>query len=168
MDKDSCDTLIARMIYHALLKRGKFEEYRNYVLGKVTRDELIERYNLQSERDSVICAKIGEDNYKELIAQIKKRLNGARIDIIVGGPPCQAYSHIGRAVDDKNMRWDSRKFLYRYYVEFLKALKPKIFVFENVPGLISAGKGRYLEVMRRLMKNYLSAFSAWKCPSNNW
>lgn len=152
MEKDSCDTLITRMIYHVLLKRGKFEEYRNYVLGKVTRDELIEKYNLQSERDSVICAKIGEDNYKELIAQVKKRLNGDRIDIIVGGPPCQAYSHIGRAVDNKNMRWDSRKFLYRYYVEFLKALKPKIFVFENVPGLITSGKGCYLREMRKLMK----------------
>jgi DNA (cytosine-5)-methyltransferase 1 len=152
MDRNSCDTLITRMIYHALLKREKFEEYRNYILGKVTRDELIEKYNLQTERDSVICAKIGADNYEELIAQVKKRLNGGQLDIVVGGPPCQAYSHIGRAVDDKNMRWDNRKFLYRYYVEFLKALKPKIFVFENVPGLMTSGKGRYLREMRKLMK----------------
>ena len=152
MDKDSCDTLITRMVYHALLKRGKFEEYRDYILGNVTRDELIEKYNLQTERDSVICAKIKENNYKELISQVKKRLKGGQLDIIVGGPPCQAYSHIGRAVDDKNMRWDSRKFLYRYYLEFLKALKPKIFVFENVPGLMTSGKGRYLREMRKLMK----------------
>ena len=152
MDKDSCDTLITRMVYHALLKKGKFEEYKNYVLGRVTRDELIEKYNLQTERDSVICAKIGKDNYKELIAQIKKRLNGSSLDVVVGGPPCQAYSHIGRAVDEKNMRWDNRKFLFRYYVEFLKALQPKIFVFENVYGLITSGKGRYLRDMRKLMK----------------
>ncbi len=152
MDRDSCDTLITRMVYHSLLKGGKFDEYRDYVLGDVTRDELIEKYSLQNERDSVICARIGEDNYKELITQVKKRLKGRRLDIIVGGPPCQAYSHIGRAVDDKNMRWDSRKFLYRYYLEFLKALKPKIFVFENVPGLMTSGKGRYLRDMRKLMK----------------
>src|SRR3989344_1780604 len=153
MNRDSCDTLITRMMYHALLKIGRFDEYRDYVLGNVTRDELIEKYNLQTERDSVICAKIKENNYKELISQVKKRLKGGQLDIIVGGPPCQAYSHIGRAVDDKNMRWDSRKFLYRYYLEFLKALKPKIFVFENVPGLMTSGKGRYLREMRKLMKH---------------
>lgn len=153
MDKDSCDTLITRMMYHALLKIGKFDEYQNYVLGNITRDEIIEKYGLQNERGSVICAKIGDKNYKELISEIKKRLNGERLDIIVGGPPCQAYSHIGRAVDDKNMRWDSRKFLYRYYLEFLKALKPKIFVFENVPGLQTSGKGKYLREMRKLMKD---------------
>jgi DNA (cytosine-5)-methyltransferase 1 len=59
------------------------------------------------------------------------------------------------------MRRDERNFLYRYYVEFLKALRPKIFVFENVPGLESAGKGRYLEDMRRLMKRagYASGYT---------
>lgn len=152
MDKNSCSTLITRMIYHALIKKGKLNDYKKYVLGKLTRDELIEKYGLQKERDSVICAKIEKENYKELIGQIKKRLNGEKLDIIVGGPPCQAYSYIGRARDEKSMRRDKRNFLYRYYVEFLKALKPKIFVFENVPGLISAGKGKYLKDMRCLMK----------------
>lgn len=152
MDKNACDTLITRMVYHALLKKGKLDEYRNYVLGKVTRDALIEKYGLQKERDSVICSKIKEDNYKELIEQIKTRLDGEDLDMIVGGPPCQAYSYIGRARDGHGMRNDDRNFLYKYYVEFLKALKPKIFVFENVPGLKSAGKGKYLRDMQRLMK----------------
>lgn len=152
MDKNACNTLITRMVYHALLKKGKLDDYKNYVLGKITRDALIEKYGLQKERDSVICAKIGKHSYKELIGQIKERLNGGNLDMIVGGPPCQAYSYIGRARDDKNMRRDERNFLYRYYVEFLKVFKPKIFVFENVPGLESAGKGRYLKDMRHLMK----------------
>jgi DNA (cytosine-5)-methyltransferase 1 len=161
MDKNACSTLITRMVYHALLRKGRIGEYKKYVLGKITRDSLIEKYGLQKERDSVICAKIGEDNYQELINQIKSRLDGQRLDIIVGGPPCQAYSYIGRARDNKNMRRDKRNFLYRYYVEFLKALRPKIFVFENVPGLESAGKGRYLEDMRRLMKRagYTSGYT---------
>lgn len=152
MDKNACNTLITRMVYHALLKQGKLSEYKKYVLGKTTREALIEEHGLQKERDSVICAKIGKDNYKELIRRIKERLNGQKLDIIVGGPPCQAYSYIGRARDSKNMRRDERNFLYRYYVEFLKALKPKIFVFENVPGLETAGRGKYLRDMRRLMK----------------
>jgi len=153
MDKKACSTLITRMVYHALLKKDKLDDYRNYVFGRITRDSLIEKYGLQKEKDSVICAKIEKNNITELIQQIKKRLNGKRIDIIVGGPPCQAYSYIGRARDGKNMRRDERNFLYRYYVEFLKALKPKVFVFENVPGLETAGKGKYLRDMRRLMKH---------------
>lgn len=152
MDKNACNTLITRMVYHALLQKGKMDEYKNYVLGKITRESLIEKYGLQKERDSVICSKISEDNYKNLIEQIKTRLNGENVDMIVGGPPCQAYSYIGRARDEHNMRNDDRNFLYKYYVQFLKALKPKIFVFENVPGLKSAGKGKYLRDMQRLMK----------------
>jgi DNA (cytosine-5)-methyltransferase 1 len=50
------------------------------------------------------------------------------------------------------MKRDQRNYLYKYYVEFLKALKPKIFVFENVPGLLSAGRGIYLKRMRDLME----------------
>lgn len=151
MDENACSTLVTRMIYHALRKRGKLDEYKRYILGKITRDELIEKYKLQKEKDSAICTKIENDNYKGLIRQIRTRLNGKQLDIIVGGPPCQAYSYIGRA-RDKNMHRDERNFLYKYYVEFLKALKPKIFVFENVPGLQSAGKGKYLKDMRRLME----------------
>jgi DNA (cytosine-5)-methyltransferase 1 len=152
MDKNACNTLITRMVYHSLLKKGKMDEYKSYILGKITRESLIEKYGLQKEKDSVICSKIKEDNYKDLIEQIKTRLNGESLDMIIGGPPCQAYSYIGRARDEHNMRNDDRNFLYKYYVEFLKALKPKIFVFENVPGLKSAGKGKYLRDMRRLMK----------------
>lgn len=151
-DKNACDTIITRMVYHALVKKGKTSEYKNYLLGKISRDDLIEKYGLQKERDSVMCAKIGEDNYKSLIDQVIDRLGGEPLDMIVGGPPCQAYSYIGRARDKHNMRRDDRNLLYRYYVEFLRKLKPKIFVFENVPGIKSAGKGRYLADMRKLMK----------------
>jgi DNA (cytosine-5)-methyltransferase 1 len=152
MDKKACDTIRTRMIYHALMNKGLVNEYKKYVLGDINRDSLIEKYRLQKESDSVICSKIDEHNYKDLIEEIKKRLGGGKLDMIIGGPPCQAYSHIGRARDDQNMRWDRRKFLYRYYVEFLKALNPKIFVFENVPGLITSGKGKYLKDMQGLMQ----------------
>lgn len=152
MDKKACSTLITRMVYHALLKKDKLDDYRNYVLGRITRDSLIGKYGLQKEKDSVICAKIEKNNITELIQQVKKRLNGKRLDIIVGGPPCQAYSYIGRARNNGNMRRDERNFLYRYYVEFLKSLKPKVFIFENVPGLETAGRGKYLRDMRHLMK----------------
>lgn len=152
MDKEACETIRTRMVYHALKKKGKLDEYKKYLLGEKTRDEIVDKYKLNKEIDSVIQEKISRDNYKQLIDGVKKKLNGADLDIIIGGPPCQAYSHIGRGSDRKHMKRDPRKFLYQYYVEFLKALKPKVFIFENVPGLLSSGKGMYLNSMRLAMK----------------
>lgn len=152
MDENACSTLVTRMIYHALCKMDRLDEYKRYILGKMTRDELIEKYNLQKERDSVICATIENKNCSLLIKEISKRLSGQKLDMIIGGPPCQAYSYIGRARDKNRMVNDNRNFLYKYYVKFLKKFKPKIFIFENVPGILTAGGGKYLDDMRNLMK----------------
>lgn len=152
MDKNACDTLVTRMVYHALKDMGKYSEYKEYLKGEISLEAIVEKYGLEAERDSVICAKIDESNYHSLISTIQENLNGRQLDMIVGGPPCQAYSYIGRARDVERMHSDERNFLYKYYVEFLKALQPKMFVFENVPGLLSAGKGKYLHDMRELMK----------------
>lgn len=160
MDKEACETIRTRMVYHALRKKGKLDEYKKYISGKITRDQIVNKYKLTKEIDSVIQEKISRENYKQLIDEVKRKLNGADLDIIIGGPPCQAYSHIGRGSDRNHMKRDPRKFLYQYYVEFLKALKPKVFIFENVPGLLSSGKGIYLNKMRLAMKTagYNTAF----------
>jgi len=152
MDKDACDTIRTRMAYHTLRRTGKLGEYRKYLLGKIDRETLVHNNNLEKEFDSVIQAEISQDNIKDLIMDVKKRLGDGRLDMIIGGPPCQAYSHIGRSSDKKRMRRDKRKFLYQYYVEFLRAFRPKLFVFENVPGLLNAGGGVYLKNMRQMMK----------------
>ena len=60
------------------------------------------------------------------------------IDIIIGGPPCQAYSIAGRVRDENGMRDDYRNYLFEHYLSVVNRYKPKFFVFENVPGLLSA------------------------------
>ncbi len=60
------------------------------------------------------------------------------IDIIIGGPPCQAYSVAGRVRDENGMNDDYRNFLFEHYLSVVKRYKPKLFVFENVPGILSA------------------------------
>ena len=70
------------------------------------------------------------------------------LDVIIGGPPCQAYSIVGRARDPKGMADDPRNHLYLHYVKFLKKYKPKMFVFENVPGILSAKNGEFLEKIK--------------------
>lgn len=60
------------------------------------------------------------------------------VDIIIGGPPCQAYSVAGRIRDKENMKNDYRNYLFEHYMEVVNRYRPKLFVFENVPGMLSA------------------------------
>ena len=64
------------------------------------------------------------------------KVNG--IDVIVGGPPCQAYSIAGRVRDENGMKNDYRNYLFESYLKVVNRYKPKAFVFENVPGILSA------------------------------
>ena len=63
---------------------------------------------------------------------------GGEVDVIVGGPPCQAYSIAGRIRDENGMKNDYRNYLFETYLTVVKQFKPKAFVFENVLGLLSA------------------------------
>lgn len=65
-------------------------------------------------------------------------VKGKRVDLIIGGPPCQAYSVAGRIRDAHGMRNDYRNYLFESYVKVLNHYHPKAFVFENVPGILSA------------------------------
>lgn len=60
------------------------------------------------------------------------------IDVIIGGPPCQAYSVAGRVRDEHGMKDDYRNYLFEHYCSVVARYKPLAFVFENVPGLLSA------------------------------
>ena len=154
MDKASCNTLLTRTAYHYLIEKGQKGIYVDYLKNKITRDEL---YNLLPKelKKSVINESIGVDNNTKIFKQIDEIKGTKKIDLIVGGPPCQAYSLIGRAADKDGMRNDDRNYLYIQYAEFLKKYKPKVFVFENVLGLLSAkdkNGEKYLDKMLNLFR----------------
>lgn len=65
-------------------------------------------------------------------------VNNETVDLIIGGPPCQAYSLAGRIRDEDGMRNDYRNYLFESYLKLVTHFKPKLFVFENVPGILSA------------------------------
>lgn len=60
------------------------------------------------------------------------------VDLIIGGPPCQAYSIAGRVRDENGMKNDYRNYLFEHYLSVVKRYRPKLFIFENVPGILSA------------------------------
>ncbi|WGE77984.1 DNA cytosine methyltransferase [Actinobacillus equuli subsp. haemolyticus] len=69
---------------------------------------------------------------------IDHQIAGQNVDVITGGPPCQAYSIAGRIRDQNGMKDDYRNFLFESYISIVAHYKPKIIVFENVEGILSA------------------------------
>lgn len=137
MDKAACYTLKTRLAYKWLSDHQQTIAYLRYLKRELTRQEF---YATAPDKllKSVLNYEISEDNLKEIFQKIDQLLNGEPLDLIVGGPPCQAYSLIGRARDNNGMVGDKRNYLYILYAEFLRRYHPRYFVFENVIGLLSA------------------------------
>lgn len=74
----------------------------------------------------------------DILDVLDKATNTSDVDVIIGGPPCQSFSSLGRAKDDKGMNDDPRNYLFESYVRVLNHFKPKFFVFENVTGILNA------------------------------
>ena len=94
---------------------------------------------------------------KDILERIDDAVAGRTIDIIIGGPPCQAYSTAGRVRDGKKMATDPRNYLFESYVKILEHYNPKYFVFENVTGLLSAQVNNapiFPKVLKALGKKY--------------
>lgn len=83
-----------------------------------------------------------KENHQDVIENGLRGLVGDKtVDLIIGGPPCQAYSIAGRAQSPTGMKDDYRNYLFESFVKIVDEFKPKAFVFENVPGLLSACPG---------------------------
>ena len=151
MNAEACNTLKTRACYYYLKDNNMLEIYRDYLLGKMSRDVFYSKVPA-FVTDSVINQTMSDDSMPILFEQIDdliQRQGIQRIDLLVGGPPCQAYSLVGRAVKSDGMANDPRNFLYKLYIKVLIQYSPEMFVFENVPGLLTANKGQYLSDMRK-------------------
>ncbi len=154
MDEAACYTLRTRAAYHWLRTNNKLYIYKDYVSGRITREEL---YKMVPEQvlNTILNCEIAEDTLSAIFEKIDSLLTGNKIDLIVGGPPCQAYSLVGRARSENGMTGDKRNYLYKFYAEFLKRYRPEFFVFENVTGLLSAKEddgSLHFDNMRSLFK----------------
>lgn len=160
------------------LQTGKYEFLAHIEWEKpmvdTLRENLIKRWNYTPEqaKKAVLrfdIQKLGEllfgflnkeikDIYKKDNdkAFVEKGLNGIikkKVDVIIGGPPCQAYSIAGRAQDPNSMKLDYRNYLFESFAALVYFFKPKVFVFENVPGMLSAKPGDKL-VIDRIIKAF--------------
>lgn len=137
LDKAACFTLKTRAVFHYLSSDNNLSIYKSYLQGQIDRKELYQHVPAEL-LNTVIHEEISESFMDNIFSRIDILADRKDIDLIIGGPPCQAYSLIGRARDANRMKDDKRNYLYTYYASFLERYKPKYFVFENVLGLLSA------------------------------
>lgn len=153
-DVAACNTLRTRMSYHWCAATGREDLYADYLTGGIGRAAMYKEVPSRVVR-SVINDEIRPDTLDRIYCQIDSLLKRRKLDLLLGGPPCQAYSIVGRSRDPGGMLEDKRNYLYECYARFLEKYHPKRFVFENVMGLLSArdrdGK-LYLEAMRKLFR----------------
>jgi DNA (cytosine-5)-methyltransferase 1 len=119
--KYACDTLINR-----LYNKYKYDDAKERVL----------HFDIQRTEELINGWK--DDEIYGSNAGLNKIVNNRKVDLIVGGPPCQAYSMAGRIQDKDGMRNDYRNYLFESYLRIVDKYKPKVIVFENVEGMLSA------------------------------
>lgn len=152
-------TLTLRAFYRQFPEGEVPEEYYDYLRGGITRDELFESYHKEanSAHDEAQMRTLGED--PEISEIIGKKIKGHKKWVLIGGPPCQAYSLAGRsrmlglvqkegesdrafskrkAENTEKFEGDHRHTLYKEYLKIIADHCPPIFVMENVKGILSA------------------------------
>jgi DNA (cytosine-5)-methyltransferase 1 len=151
MNQDAVHTIKTRLSYYYLKKTNNIHLYYDYLKDKMTRSTLYE-FIPEKILETVIQFKMTEKNMPDLFDIIDRLKAENSIDLVVGGPPCQGYSLAGRAkqkriaIARKNGVIDvddERKYLYKLYCDVLKRYRPKLFVFENVVGILTADGGKH-------------------------
>jgi DNA (cytosine-5)-methyltransferase 1 len=142
-DEFAHKTLELRAFYRQFSGRSTPKEYYDYLKGAISRTDLFWRYEEEAAqaKKEAWHAELGVVPDEVVDARISEALDNAKDWILIGGPPCQAYSLVGRSrmigEDKGKYETDPRHFLYKQYLRILAAHQPPVFVMENVKGFLS-------------------------------
>ena len=149
VEKDSVahSTLELRSFFRQFNYSDVPEDYYEMLRGRITRDELFDRFPMEANnaKKEAWCAELGsgQEFDEELDRRISNVIGENDKWVLIGGPPCQAYSVIGRARVNKEN--DSRNYLYLEYMRIIAKHRPAVFVMENVKGILSSNvKGKLI------------------------
>ena len=133
-EKAACETLKLREVYYYLKKKNKLGLYNDFLNSKSSIEDLL-KHVPQEKLNKILNFEISQENIHSIFSFFDDL--GENVDGIIGGPPCQAYSTIGRARNASKKSSDERIYLYKFYIHFLNKYQPQFFIFENVKGLLS-------------------------------
>lgn len=139
-------TLELRAFYRQFVGRPVPEEYWQLLRGELTREQLFTMEKFKDETAAASfeaqCFTLDPARHADLTALLSKHPLNPDTTILIGGPPCQAYSLAGRSRNGAKEGWsletDGRSLLYKEYLRVLANIQPAAFVMENVRGMLSA------------------------------
>ncbi|WP_108814564.1 DNA cytosine methyltransferase [Loktanella sp. Alg231-35] len=141
-DEYAHKTLFLRHFLRSFSGRDIPEDYYRYLNRQITLDELYQLHpnHARDAEQSAVRVSLGPNNHECVRSLISSRLGDSKKWALVGGPPCQAYSLVGRSrmMGDPGFEQDERHFLYKEYLRIIIEHAPPVFVMENVKGLLSA------------------------------
>lgn len=166
MDRWACETMKTRVLYYKLKEKKKLYWYFRYLKNEISKETIFQRFpEIKNEINlEVIKAEFGKEPFERIIERIEnvRRYYGAsKFHVLLGGPPCQPYSIVGRSRDRERMVNDKRHFLYEYYLKILESIQPDFFLFENVPGLITANAAGE-KVFHRILDDFSAISPSYK------
>lgn len=150
MEASAVNTLRLRSTYRDLLRTGKdLSIYYSYVRGETSFVEATQNPDFfaayERSKLHVHQLELGKQTRDVSNGVVRQALEGAGVGladpwVLIGGPPCQAYSIAGRSrrVNDVNFATDHKHFLYEEYLNLISEFAPPVFVMENVKGMISS------------------------------
>jgi DNA (cytosine-5)-methyltransferase 1 len=159
-DPVAARTLELRALFRSFGKHVP-DAYFDYMRGDLTRAQLFEnpkfRDHAEHARVEAICAELGSTPPGIIDGSISRFLKGSDDWVLIGGPPCQAYSIVGRSrlrgCNPEKFENDPRHLLYREYLRVIKTHKPAVFVMENVKGILTSqhkGSGIFERILQDL------------------
>ncbi|MDR3087177.1 MAG: DNA cytosine methyltransferase, partial [Azoarcus sp.] len=156
-DEFSHQTLLLRHFVRQFPSDEIHDDYYDFLAGKITEAELFLRHpdKHRHAQQSALQISLGPESHTQVRQVIHDRLAGSERWALVGGPPCQAYSLVGRSrmMHRPDFEQDERHTLYREYLRIIVDHRPPVFVMENVKGLLSAtieGKSAISHIVRDL------------------
>ena len=153
-EKAACETLKLREVYYYLKKKNKLGLYNDFLNSKTSIEDLL-KHVPQEKLNKILNFEISQENIHSIFSFFDDL--GENVDGIIGGPPCQAYSTIGRARNASKKSSDERIYLYKFYIHFLNKYQPKFFIFENVKGLLSFRDADDEYLLPRMKKEFEEA-----------
>lgn len=141
-DASAHQTLVLRHFYKTFQGEDVPEDYYRYLAGSIAKEELKAEYrkHWSLAESTALKISLGQDSHDEVKKIIRNRLKKTKKWALIGGPPCQAYSLVGRSrmMGNPEFEDDERHFLYKEYLKIIIDHRPPLFVIENVKGLLSA------------------------------
>jgi DNA (cytosine-5)-methyltransferase 1 len=155
MDPNAHTTLELRSFFRQFPEGAAPEAYYQRLRGTITTEELYEQHPVQAARARAEAwlAELGKVPTTELHGRIRQAVGSSPQWVLCGGPPCQAYSIVGRSRRGGIDNDDKRVYLYREYLRILAEHQPSLFIMENVKGLLSsrvAGSGLFAQILADL------------------